>query len=67
MKQIVMEKWIARNLNNHKLYLYDVEPERCSRHFDSKACYAHEIDNGLFPEVTWENSPMKIELKLIEQ
>ena len=28
---------------------------------------SYTIDNGLFPEVTFENSPMEVELKLIEK
>ena len=45
-----MKLWIARDQNSD-LFLYPIKPDRYS---------------DLFPEVTFENSPMEVELKLIE-
>lgn len=59
-----MEYFIARNMNN-RLYLYDVEPKKCGRYFDTKACYAHEISCDLFPEITFENSPKKVKIEIL--
>lgn len=69
-----MKMWIARDSDN-ELFLFESEPvlrgcdktgylwyepldkfERCSK-----------LDEFLFPEVTFENSPMEVELKLIEK
>ena len=56
--------WIARDYNE-ELYLYEREPIREFNYFYSS--YASiKIDNNLFPEVTFENSPKQVELKIID-
>lgn len=69
-----MKLWIARDSDN-ELFLFESKPvlrgcdetdylwyepldkfERCSK-----------LDEFLFPEVTFENSPQEVELKLIEK
>lgn len=75
----IMEKlWIARDKNGY-LYLYNNKPIR-NKEFDSfeinddeSECKniilyddSIELDSELFPEVTWENSPQQVELKLIK-
>lgn len=68
-----MEKlWIARdNDSTSQLYAYKSEPVRNNL---LNVFEANEIDPfhepillyyELFPEVTWENSPQQIELKLV--
>lgn len=60
-----MELWAARD-KNCDLSLYDVEPtENGFGCWESSGNY-YEIDWRLFPEVTFENSPQKVEIKLIQ-
>jgi hypothetical protein len=66
-----MELYIARDKDG-KLFLYNYLPNRNN----DSGNFMEEVDdmwNGevmridpkLFPEVTWENSPKQVELKLI--
>ena len=60
-----MKLWIARNLDND-LTLHYEKPTW----YDRIECWsdiALEINPFLFPEVTFENSPIEVELKLIEK
>ena len=60
-----MELWIARDKNG-MLTLFDGEPFLKGKHFacnDLTSAIILEVD--MFPEVTFENSPQKVELKLI--
>jgi len=63
-----MKLWIARDQNGD-LFLYPIKPDRYVTEyyvfFNGDDCY--DIDNRLFPEVTFENSPMEVELKLVKQ
>lgn len=56
--------WIARD-ENKDLYLYEREPIKEYDYFYS-SYVSIELDKNLFPEVTWENSPKQVELKLID-
>lgn len=60
-----MKFWIARNYNN-RIALYDKEPEEVYGVFepplDGTKCY---LPMGWFPEITFENSPQQVEIKLI--
>lgn len=59
-----MKLWIARDNDGH-LFLYETKPERCSENFAPINGYGYwSIDDDLFPEVTFENSPREIILKL---
>ena len=66
-----MKLWIARG-NDNALYLFDSKPTMVEI-FDATwmwMCYnggAMRISADMFPEVTFENSPMEVELKLIEK
>ena len=63
-----MEYWIARSKNGC-LYLSDRQPkiEGISVMLDTR-CNNYVIDEALFArEVTFENSPKRVELKLIEE
>ena len=60
-----MKLWIARDADS-LLYLYSEEPTliKSGNYFDTKYLIG-EIDKTSFPEITFENSPQMIELKLI--
>ena len=62
-----MKLWIARAYNNG-LYLYFGKP-KCD--YDVGFFYSLNgemlIPHQLFPEVTFENSPQQVELKLINK
>lgn len=55
--------WVARD-NNGELYLYNEKPE-CYN--DSKVWFAcgicAQLDNNLFPDLTWEDEPLEVELR----
>ena len=64
MKQIKIVMWIARD-EDRELFLYSKKPIKFDR------CFAPKngrgilmIDEQLFPEVTFENSPVEVELKI---
>ena len=62
-----MKLWIARDKDG-MLYLYEDKPKLAysnAHYFDvaNGKCYGLPI--GLYPEVTFENSPQQVELKLI--
>lgn len=64
-----MKLWIARDLDG-ELYLYLSEPKKGDYRFTCR--YIHEdyillnSEEDWFPEVTFENSPQQVEIKLIE-
>lgn len=59
-----MRFWIARDKYG-LLYLYDNMPEKRSEYFLPYTGYDDmPLDSRLFPEVTFENSPREVELKL---
>ena len=51
--------WIARN-KNERLYVYDCKPIRFEtlEQFQADTFNYMEINSDLYPEVTWESSPM---------
>ena len=62
--------WIARDFNG-RLYLYDNKPiqQDLAGYFDleyGEACAVITDFSEYFSEVTWENSPQQVELKLKE-
>lgn len=62
-----MEFWIAREYDNLDLYAYDTEPwyDKDYEGWMSNGNY-YVLDLMLFPEVTFENSPQLVEIKLIK-
>ena len=62
-----MKIWIARDLEG-RLELHSIRPYLVGENY-----WNNEDDNWMrlretdFPEVTFENSPMEVELKLIEK
>ena len=58
--------WIARDCDN-SLYLYEEKP------MESEGCYYYmhdtqimELDEDLFPELSYEDGPKQVELILME-
>lgn len=60
-----MKLWIARDKDG-LIYLYMKKPTLIGWYFDTKYLIG-EIDKTSFPEVTFENSPQEVELKLVEK
>ena len=60
-----MKMWITRNAEGW-LYLHDMEPVLVDLDWVTLGD-RYIIDSRLYPEVTFENSPMEVELKLIEK
>lgn len=57
--------WVARDKDG-ELYLYDAYPAKQSEFFRCQFGYRYMLlDGNLFQEVTWENSPVRVELKLV--
>ena len=63
-----MKMWIARD-ESGDIYLYDSKPELVADWSGGiwKASDFFELPADSFPEVTFENSPMEVELVLIEK
>ena len=61
-----MELWIARDKDG-SLCLSRVELVKAYTTFICNEQQYYYIDDDLFPEVTFENSPKKVELKLVEK
>lgn len=60
-----MKLWIAREMLGN-LYLYDTKPYIDGEEWNS-AGYYYLIDRHLFPEITFENSPQQVEIKLVKE
>lgn len=58
--------WIARDKNG-ELYLYKSEPWRNGLCFDCDEILILSMDEDMYPEITWENSPKEFELKAVEK
>lgn len=61
-----MELYIARNKNKH-IYLYFLKPKK----LENKDCFCSlwgsiHMNKKAFPNVTWENSPKKVRIELVE-
>ena len=66
-----MKMWIARAESGY-LKLYQTEPQQevsmlTGSIYWNDRLESFKIDDRLFPEVTFENSPQEVELKLIEK
>ena len=60
-----MKLWIAREKYGN-MCLYDIKPFKDGEYWNSSGNY-YLIDRHLFPEVTFENSPQMVELKLVKE
>ncbi len=65
-----MKLWIARDLNNN-LSLFSDKPKLKFINIHGKRIWIGDfvaaVKTDLFPEVTFENSPQKVELKLVKK
>ena len=61
-----MKLWLARDKSGY-LLLFENTPIRKRNGFYSLEGYYYVLLGDLFPEVTWENSPQEVELKLVEK
>lgn len=63
-----MKLWIARE-SYGGLFIYTNRPIRKEMCFNAATGYepVMELSWDSFPEVTFENSPMEVELKLVEK
>ena len=49
------------------LYLYETCPRRgVSRFYVGSGSWDKPLSRETFPEVTWENSPVQVELKIVK-
>lgn len=66
-----MKLWIARDKDTNELWLYRHRPildvGMYTADFSSANSSSFEIPTEWFPEVTFENSPMEIEMKYINR
>ena len=66
-----MKYWIARDY--YGLYLFEQKPYLKKNRmgvdvfWSNGYSYSYRIDGDLFKEVTFENSPQEVELKLVEK
>lgn len=60
-----MKLWIARD-EDGLIYLYMKKPPLIEHYFDTKYLIG-EMDETSFPEITFENSPQLVEIKLVEE
>ena len=59
-----MKIWIARDSDN-SLWIHKEKPKKCANpYFWVSNEDWWEVDEGFLPEVTFENSPMEVELVL---
>ena len=60
-----MKYYIARDKSG-MLYLYNRKPNKLQRCFDVRhhddPCF--DVDEVLFPDITFENSPIEVEIKI---
>lgn len=59
-----MELWIARD-KDRVLGLFDDKPFKNEYGYWTTVRNCYLIDDDLFPEITFENSPQQVEIKLI--
>lgn len=62
-----MKLWIARDYTG--LWAFSEEPDKKRDEFICSTMYSkvYELDSELFPEITFENSPQQIEIKLVKE
>ena len=59
-----MKMWIARDRRGTRLTLHSDKPIWVEEHRVWGYFYRADLNDKEFPEVTFENSPMEVELKL---
>ena len=63
-----MKMWIARDSDN-SLWIHEEKPKKCANPKNKSYFWVSgedwwEVDEDFLPEVTFENSPMEVELVL---
>lgn len=66
-----MKLWVARNQDG-SLWLHEEEPslvysDELRKWYYEGGSFLDIYDESVFPEVTFENSPQEIEIKLVEK
>lgn len=61
-----MKLWIARDRRGTRLTLHNGKPTWVEEYRVWSRWYIADLDDNDFPEVTFENSPQEVELKLVE-
>lgn len=65
-----MKLWIARDKNTNEIWLYSSRPfidgEQYKPNLEKENCRCVELPMEWFLEVTFENSPQEVELKLVQ-
>ena len=62
-----MKMWIARDRRGTRLTLHGEMPIWLEEYRVWSRWYMTDLDHNDFPEVNFENSPMEVEIKLIEK
>ena len=66
-----MKLWIARDKDSDELWLYSGRPlidgEQYKPNLEKENCRSIELPTEWFSEITFENSPQEIELKLLKR
>lgn len=69
-KENDMGLWLARDKSG-ELWVYDDKPQRCGNYYRNKdediRCFAEPIYESLYPEVTFENSPVELVPKMVDK
>ena len=60
-----MKFWIARDYGG--LYIFENQPHLAIDRFHSYTGFILSVQDDKFPEVTFENSPQMVELKLFNE
>ena len=63
----IMEMWITRERSG--LWIYSEKPTKYEDTFGLSSVNdkVYELDSDLFPEITFENSPKRIKIELMEE
>jgi len=58
--------YLARDLHKNWLHLYSNKPHRDGNFWVSNGQFI-TLDSNLYPEVTWEGGPVKVELNMVPE
>ena len=61
-----MKLWIARD-RDFSLWLYTEKPTKDGTKFIGIYDQIYHLDHELFPDITFENSPQEVEIKLVKE
>ena len=57
--------WVARDEDN-SLWIYTTKPNKACGMFDCSYGEMFQINESVYPEITYENSPVKVKLLFID-